>query len=84
MCARAWDDLWVDARLLTTQAEGLGAIGKGAVAMAERRPDFPGSGPFIDYLSAEVLPAVVAKGLADLCDGGIDGLSIAQEDMLRI
>ena len=48
-------------------------------------PEFAGnSAGFIDYLIAEVLPAVVAEGLADLCDGGIEELSIAQADMLRL
>jgi imidazolonepropionase len=47
-------------------------------------PEFSDSRRFIDHLIAEVLPAVVADGLADLCDGGIEGLSIAQVDMLRL
>jgi imidazolonepropionase len=48
-------------------------------------PEFAGdSAAFIDHLIADVLPAVVAEGLADLCDGGIEGLSIAQDDMLRL
>jgi imidazolonepropionase len=48
-------------------------------------PEFPGdSAGFIDHLIGDVLPAAVAEGLADLCDGGIEGLSIAEDDMLRL
>lgn len=48
-------------------------------------PEFAGrSAAYIDHLIAEVLPEIVAKGLADICDGGIEGLSIAREDMLRL
>ena len=48
-------------------------------------PEFRGdSAGFIDHLIEDVLPAVMAAGLADLCDGGIEGLSIAQDDMLRL
>lgn len=48
-------------------------------------PEFAGnSAAFIDHLIAEVLPAIVAEALADLCDGGIEGLSITPADMLRL
>lgn len=54
----------------------------GAHALA---PEFAGRpDDFIDYLAEEVLPAAVAEGLVDMCDGGIEGLSIPHEAMLRL
>jgi imidazolonepropionase len=48
-------------------------------------PEFTGrSAAYIDHLVSEVLPAILAENLADICDGGIEGLSIAGEDMLRL
>jgi imidazolonepropionase len=48
-------------------------------------PEFAGrSTAYIDHLIAEVLPAIIDEGLADICDGGIEGLSIARDDMLRL
>lgn len=54
----------------------------GAHALAPEyagRPD-----AFIDFLAEEVLPDAVTEGLADMCDGGIEGLSIPHEAMLRL
>lgn len=39
---------------------------------------------YIDHLIDEVLPAVMAEGLADICDGGIEGLTVPAEDMVRL
>jgi len=48
-------------------------------------PEFAGrSADYIDHLIAEVLPAVLAEGLADICDGAIEGLTIERADMLRL
>jgi imidazolonepropionase len=48
-------------------------------------PEFTGRpAAFIDMLAEDVLPAAVAEGLADMCDGGIEGLSIPAEDMTRL
>lgn len=54
----------------------------GAHALAPEyagRPD-----ALIDFLAEEVLPDAVTEGLADMCDGGIEGLSIPHEAMLRL
>jgi imidazolonepropionase len=54
----------------------------GAHALA---PEFAGrSEAFITFLAEEVLPEAVAEGLVDMCDGGIEGLSIPHEAMLRL
>ncbi|HYF09305.1 MAG TPA: imidazolonepropionase, partial [Acetobacteraceae bacterium] len=39
---------------------------------------------YMDHLIEEVLPAVMAEGLADICDGGIEGLTVPTEDMVRL
>jgi imidazolonepropionase len=48
-------------------------------------PEFAGrSADYIDNLIEAVLPDILAEGLADICDGGIEGLSIRRDDMLRL
>jgi imidazolonepropionase len=48
-------------------------------------PEFAGRpGDYLTHLAEEVLPAAVAEGLADICDGGIEGLSIPAADMIRL
>lgn len=48
-------------------------------------PEYAGRAEaFITFLAEDVLPAAVAEGLADMCDGGIEGLSIPREAMLRL
>jgi imidazolonepropionase len=54
----------------------------GAHALA---PEFAGRPEaFITFLAEEVLPEAVAEGLVDMCDGGIEGLSIPHAAMLRL
>ncbi|WP_144184712.1 imidazolonepropionase [Elioraea rosea] len=43
------------------------------------RPD-----DYLDFLAEDVLPAAHAEALVDMCDGGIEGLSIPREAMLRL
>ncbi|MDB5414660.1 MAG: Imidazolonepropionase [Rubritepida sp.] len=48
-------------------------------------PEFKGrSAEYLTYLAEVVLPAAIAEGLVDICDGGIEGLSIQPVDMLRL
>jgi imidazolonepropionase len=48
-------------------------------------PEYAGRAEeFITFLADEVLPEAVAEGLADMCDGGIEGLSIPRDAMLRL
>lgn len=48
-------------------------------------PEYRGRpGAYMDHLIADVLPAVLAEGLADICDGGIEGLTVPTEDMVRL
>jgi imidazolonepropionase len=48
-------------------------------------PEFTGrASAFIDMLAEEVLPAAMAEGLVDMCDGGIEGLAIPEDDMTRL
>jgi imidazolonepropionase len=48
-------------------------------------PEFAGRpAAFIDMLADDVLPAAMAEGLVDMCDGGIEGLAIPKEDMTRL
>lgn len=48
-------------------------------------PEFAGRPEeFITFLAEEVLPAAMAEGLVDMCDGGIEGLSIPHAAMLRL
>ncbi len=48
-------------------------------------PEYAGRpGAFIDMLAEDVLPAAVAEGLVDMCDGGIEGLAIPAADMARL
>jgi imidazolonepropionase len=54
----------------------------GAHALA---PEFAGRPEeFISFLAADVLPAALAEGLVDMCDGGIEGLAIPHAAMLRL
>lgn len=64
--------------------EGIGVVTSflGAHALP---PEYAGRPEdFITFLADEVLPAAVAEGLADMCDGGIEGLAIPSEAMLRL
>lgn len=46
-------------------------------------PEFAGrSRDYLTHLAEVVLPAALAEGLVDICDGGIEGLSIQLEDMM--
>ena len=46
-------------------------------------PEFTGrSRDYLTYLAEVVLPAALAEGLVDICDGGIEGLAITAEDMM--
>lgn len=46
-------------------------------------PEFAGrSRDYLTYLAEVILPAALAEGLVDICDGGIEGLSITPEDMM--
>lgn len=48
-------------------------------------PEFKGRPTaYIDHLIEVILPAAIAEGLVDLCDGGIEGLAIEAPDMLRL
>ena len=48
-------------------------------------PEFTGrSADYINHLIEVVLPAALAEGLVDICDGGIEGLAIKPADMLRL
>lgn len=48
-------------------------------------PEFKGRATaYIDHLIEVILPAAIAEGLVDLCDGGIEGLAIEAPDMLRL
>lgn len=48
-------------------------------------PEYTGrSGDYISHLIEVILPAAIAEGLVDLCDGGIEGLAIKPADMLRL
>ncbi|WP_424814387.1 imidazolonepropionase [Roseococcus sp. YIM B11640] len=48
-------------------------------------PEYTGrSADYLDHLARTVLPAAMAEGLVDICDGGIEGLAIREEDMLRL
>jgi imidazolonepropionase len=54
----------------------------GAHALA---PEYAGRpNAFIDFLAERVLPEAVEAGLVDMCDGGIEGLAIPHEAMLRL
>lgn len=48
-------------------------------------PEFKGrSADYITHLIEVILPAALAEGLVDICDGGIEGLAIQPADMLRL
>ena len=48
-------------------------------------PDYKGrSSDYISHLIEVILPAALAEGLVDVCDGGIEGLAIQPADMLRL
>jgi imidazolonepropionase len=48
-------------------------------------PEYTGrSADYITHLIEVILPAALAEGLVDLCDGGIEGLAIQPADMLRL
>ncbi len=48
-------------------------------------PEYAGQpDAYLDFLADDVLPAAHEEGLADMCDGGIEGLSIPREAMLRL
>lgn len=46
-------------------------------------PEFAGrSRDYLTHLAEVILPAAMAEGLVDICDGGIEGLSIQPEEMM--
>lgn len=46
-------------------------------------PEFAGrSRDYLTHLAEVILPAALAEGLVDICDGGIEGLSIQPEEMM--
>jgi len=46
-------------------------------------PEFSGrSRDYLTHLAEVILPAALAEGLVDICDGGIEGLSIQPEEMM--
>ena len=48
-------------------------------------PEYKGrSSDYISHLIEVILPAALAEGLVDVCDGGIEGLAIQPADMLRL
>jgi imidazolonepropionase len=48
-------------------------------------PEYKGrSADYITHLIEVIFPAALAEGLVDICDGGIEGLAIKPEDMLRL
>src|SRR5829696_4974786 len=68
MCAPVWDDLWIHARLLTMQGDGLGEIPEGAIAVEEGRIAWVGpmselpdttAGPIQDAAGRVLMPGFV-------------------------
>lgn len=48
-------------------------------------PEYTGrAADYITHLIEVIFPAALAEGLVDICDGGIEGLAIRPEDMLRL
>ncbi|MBY0336651.1 MAG: imidazolonepropionase [Acetobacteraceae bacterium] len=48
-------------------------------------PEYAGRAPdYLTHLIEEVLPAAMAETLVDICDGGIEGLTIPHADMIRL